>query len=65
MSDDTDGDDGVFLWLLFQNKEKAEEKGAKPKHVVSTRGVQAEIRGPREGEWDPHLLYSTWHTQQF
>nr|XP_058136052.1 myosin light chain kinase 3 isoform X2 [Dasypus novemcinctus] len=31
-----------------ENKEKAEEKGAKPKHAVSTRGVQAEIRGARE-----------------
>ncbi|XP_037671968.1 myosin light chain kinase 3 isoform X2 [Choloepus didactylus] len=32
----------------WYNKEKAEEKGAKPKHALSTRGVQAEIRGPRE-----------------
>ncbi|XP_006872638.1 PREDICTED: myosin light chain kinase 3 [Chrysochloris asiatica] len=31
-----------------ENKEKVEEKGAKPKHALSTRGVQAEIRGPLE-----------------
>ncbi|KAM9191798.1 myosin light chain kinase 3 [Dugong dugon] len=31
-----------------ESKEKVEAKGAKPKHVLSSRGVQAEIRGPRE-----------------
>uniref|UniRef100_F7DYP4 Myosin light chain kinase 3 n=1 Tax=Monodelphis domestica TaxID=13616 RepID=F7DYP4_MONDO len=34
--------------ILEENKEKAEEKGAKPKHALSTRGVQAEIRRPLE-----------------
>ncbi|XP_020840750.1 myosin light chain kinase 3 isoform X2 [Phascolarctos cinereus] len=33
---------------LEENKEKAEEKGAKPKQTLSTRGVQAEIRRPLE-----------------
>ncbi|XP_043843536.1 myosin light chain kinase 3 isoform X2 [Dromiciops gliroides] len=33
---------------LEENKEKAEEKGAKPKQTLSTRGVQAEIRRPSE-----------------
>ncbi|XP_006170519.1 myosin light chain kinase 3 isoform X2 [Tupaia chinensis] len=33
---------------IFANKEQVEEKGAKPKHALSTRGVQAEIRGPWE-----------------
>ncbi|XP_068938664.1 myosin light chain kinase 3 [Petaurus breviceps papuanus] len=33
---------------LEENKEKAEEKGAKPKQALSTRGVQAEIRRPLE-----------------
>uniref|UniRef100_G3SP33 Myosin light chain kinase 3 n=1 Tax=Loxodonta africana TaxID=9785 RepID=G3SP33_LOXAF len=31
-----------------ENKENAEEKGAKPKYGLSSRGVQAEIRGPWE-----------------
>uniref|UniRef100_A0A8C0DYC4 Myosin light chain kinase 3 n=2 Tax=Balaenoptera musculus TaxID=9771 RepID=A0A8C0DYC4_BALMU len=31
-----------------ENKERVEEKGAKPKHALSTRGVQAELRGPWE-----------------
>ncbi|XP_047384436.1 myosin light chain kinase 3 isoform X1 [Sciurus carolinensis] len=31
-----------------ENKEQVEEKGAKPKHALSTRGVQADIRGPSE-----------------
>uniref|UniRef100_A0A8D1T4Y5 Protein kinase domain-containing protein n=1 Tax=Sus scrofa TaxID=9823 RepID=A0A8D1T4Y5_PIG len=31
-----------------ENKERVEDKGAKPKHTLSTRGVQAELRGPWE-----------------
>ncbi|XP_048648208.1 vacuolar protein sorting-associated protein 35 isoform X2 [Marmota marmota marmota] len=31
-----------------ENKEQVEEKGTKPKHALSTRGVQADIRGPWE-----------------
>ncbi|XP_055993037.1 myosin light chain kinase 3 isoform X2 [Sorex fumeus] len=31
-----------------ENKERVEEKGAKPTHVLSNRGVQAEIREPWE-----------------
>ncbi|XP_057567303.1 myosin light chain kinase 3 isoform X1 [Hippopotamus amphibius kiboko] len=31
-----------------ENKERVEEKGAKPKHTLSTRGVQAELRRPWE-----------------
>ncbi|XP_055409390.1 myosin light chain kinase 3 isoform X4 [Bubalus kerabau] len=31
-----------------ENKEQVEEKEAKPKHTLSTRGVQAELRGPWE-----------------
>ncbi|XP_058383705.1 myosin light chain kinase 3 isoform X3 [Diceros bicornis minor] len=31
-----------------ESKERVEEKGAKPKHGLSSRGVQAEIRGPWE-----------------
>ncbi|XP_532569.5 myosin light chain kinase 3 [Canis lupus familiaris] len=31
-----------------ENKDRVEEKGAKPKHALSTRAVQAEIRGPWE-----------------
>ncbi|XP_032469693.1 myosin light chain kinase 3 [Phocoena sinus] len=31
-----------------ENKERVEEKGAKPKHALSTRGVQAELKGPWE-----------------
>ncbi|XP_076988427.1 myosin light chain kinase 3 isoform X2 [Tamandua tetradactyla] len=45
------------------NKEKAEEKGAKPKHVVSTRGVQAEIRGPREERQKVGLPAGTLESQ--
>ncbi|XP_044617147.1 myosin light chain kinase 3 isoform X3 [Equus asinus] len=33
---------------LFANKEQVEEKGAKPKHVLNTRGVQAGTTGPWE-----------------
>ncbi|XP_069312403.1 myosin light chain kinase 3 isoform X2 [Eulemur rufifrons] len=33
---------------IFANKQRAEEKGAKPKHALSTRGVRAGIRGPWE-----------------
>ncbi|XP_047648496.1 myosin light chain kinase 3 isoform X2 [Phacochoerus africanus] len=33
---------------IFANKERVEDKGAKPKHTLSTRGVQAELRGPWE-----------------
>ncbi|XP_008700890.2 myosin light chain kinase 3 [Ursus maritimus] len=32
----------------LENKDRVEEKGAKPKHELSTRAVQAEIRGPWE-----------------
>ncbi|XP_049559643.1 myosin light chain kinase 3 isoform X1 [Orcinus orca] len=32
----------------WYNKERVEEKGAKPKHALSTRGVQAELKGPWE-----------------
>ncbi|XP_055001779.1 myosin light chain kinase 3 isoform X2 [Sorex araneus] len=32
----------------WYNKERVEEKGAKPTHVLSNRGVQAEIGGPWE-----------------
>ncbi|XP_035944143.1 myosin light chain kinase 3 isoform X1 [Halichoerus grypus] len=32
----------------LENKDRVEEKGAKPKHALSTRAVQAEIRGPWE-----------------
>ncbi|XP_042523314.1 myosin light chain kinase 3 [Dipodomys spectabilis] len=31
-----------------ENKEQVEEKGAKPKHVLNTRGVQADLKGPWE-----------------
>ncbi|XP_006191407.2 myosin light chain kinase 3 isoform X1 [Camelus ferus] len=31
-----------------ENRERVEEKGAKPKHTLSTRGVQAELRAPWE-----------------
>uniref|UniRef100_A0A5F9C8B9 Myosin light chain kinase 3 n=1 Tax=Oryctolagus cuniculus TaxID=9986 RepID=A0A5F9C8B9_RABIT len=33
---------------ILASKERVEEKGAKPKHALSTRGVQADIRGPWE-----------------
>ncbi|XP_012891523.1 PREDICTED: myosin light chain kinase 3 [Dipodomys ordii] len=32
-----------------ENKEQVEEKGAKPKHILNTRGVQADLKGPWEG----------------
>ncbi|XP_064438042.1 myosin light chain kinase 3 isoform X2 [Mirounga angustirostris] len=32
----------------LENKDRVEEKGAKPKHALSTRAVQAELRGPWE-----------------
>ncbi|XP_034881184.1 myosin light chain kinase 3 isoform X2 [Mirounga leonina] len=32
----------------WYNKDRVEEKGAKPKHALSTRAVQAELRGPWE-----------------
>ncbi|XP_058530093.1 myosin light chain kinase 3 isoform X2 [Ochotona princeps] len=32
----------------LSSKERAEEKGAKSRHVLSTRGVQADLRGPWE-----------------
>ncbi|EPY76094.1 hypothetical protein CB1_001506009 [Camelus ferus] len=33
-----------------ENRERVEEKGAKPKHTLSTRGVQAELRAPWEDD---------------
>nr|KAF6407510.1 myosin light chain kinase 3 [Molossus molossus] len=34
--------------VLRLNKDREEEKGAKPQRALSTRGVQAELRGPHE-----------------
>ncbi|XP_072488223.1 myosin light chain kinase 3 isoform X1 [Notamacropus eugenii] len=43
---DTGGRQGPDHVQRLANKEKADEKGAKPKQTLSTRGVQAEIRRP-------------------
>ncbi|XP_027723730.1 myosin light chain kinase 3 isoform X2 [Vombatus ursinus] len=45
---DTRGHRGPDPVQRLTNKEKTEEKGAKPKQTLSTRGVQAEIRRPLE-----------------
>uniref|UniRef100_A0A8C9P423 Myosin light chain kinase 3 n=1 Tax=Spermophilus dauricus TaxID=99837 RepID=A0A8C9P423_SPEDA len=39
---------GSLVDIHEENKEQVEEKGTKPKHALSTRGVQADIRGPWE-----------------
>ncbi|XP_077607518.1 myosin light chain kinase 3 isoform X1 [Crocuta crocuta] len=44
---------------IFANKDRVEEKGAKPKHALSTRAVQAEIRGPREESQKSNLPEGT------
>ncbi|XP_048211640.1 myosin light chain kinase 3 [Perognathus longimembris pacificus] len=42
-----------------ENKEQVEEKGAKPKHLLSTRGVQADLKGPWEGNKKAELPEGT------
>ncbi|XP_034528637.1 myosin light chain kinase 3 isoform X2 [Ailuropoda melanoleuca] len=44
---------------IFANKDRVEEKGAKPKHELSTRAVQAEIRGPWEESQKANLPEGT------
>uniref|UniRef100_A0A8C7BIV4 Myosin light chain kinase 3 n=1 Tax=Neovison vison TaxID=452646 RepID=A0A8C7BIV4_NEOVI len=44
---------------IFANKDRVEEKGAKPKHALSTRAVQAEIRGPWEESQKANLPEGT------
>ncbi|XP_045844257.1 myosin light chain kinase 3 [Meles meles] len=43
----------------LENKDRVEEKGAKPKHALSTRAVQAEIRGPWEESQKVNLPQGT------
>uniref|UniRef100_G1L205 Myosin light chain kinase 3 n=1 Tax=Ailuropoda melanoleuca TaxID=9646 RepID=G1L205_AILME len=43
----------------LENKDRVEEKGAKPKHELSTRAVQAEIRGPWEESQKANLPEGT------
>ncbi|XP_044112154.1 myosin light chain kinase 3 [Neovison vison] len=43
----------------LENKDRVEEKGAKPKHALSTRAVQAEIRGPWEESQKANLPEGT------
>uniref|UniRef100_A0ABI7W840 Myosin light chain kinase 3 n=1 Tax=Felis catus TaxID=9685 RepID=A0ABI7W840_FELCA len=45
-----------------ENKDQVEEKGAKPKHVLSTRAVQAEIRGSPEESQKENLPEGTVET---
>ncbi|XP_047693175.1 myosin light chain kinase 3 isoform X1 [Prionailurus viverrinus] len=45
-----------------ENKDRVEEKGAKPKHVLSTRAVQAEIRGSPEESQKENLPEGTVET---
>ncbi|XP_050779020.1 myosin light chain kinase 3 isoform X2 [Gopherus flavomarginatus] len=40
---------GNLVEILMETKDKPEEKGAKPKHVPSNRGVQAESKESLEG----------------
>uniref|UniRef100_A0A8D0HN00 Myosin light chain kinase 3 n=1 Tax=Sphenodon punctatus TaxID=8508 RepID=A0A8D0HN00_SPHPU len=40
---------GSLIEFLEETKDKPEEKGAVPKHVLSNRGVQAESKTPLEG----------------
>nr|XP_003937293.1 myosin light chain kinase 3 isoform X1 [Saimiri boliviensis boliviensis] len=42
-----------------ENKEPVEEEGAKPKHVLSTRGLQADARGPGEESQKVDVLEGT------
>ncbi|KAL0620413.1 Myosin light chain kinase 3 [Plecturocebus cupreus] len=42
-----------------ENKERVEEEGAKPKHVLSTRGLQADARGPGEESQKVDVLEGT------
>nr|XP_010346114.1 myosin light chain kinase 3 isoform X2 [Saimiri boliviensis boliviensis] len=44
---------------IFANKEPVEEEGAKPKHVLSTRGLQADARGPGEESQKVDVLEGT------
>ncbi|XP_045298585.1 myosin light chain kinase 3 isoform X2 [Leopardus geoffroyi] len=46
----------------WYNKDRVEEKGAKPKHVLSTRAVQAEIRGSPEESQKENLPEGTVET---
>ncbi|XP_032710469.1 myosin light chain kinase 3 [Lontra canadensis] len=43
----------------LENKDRVEEKGAKPKHALSTRAVQAEIRRPWEESQKTNLPEGT------
>ncbi|XP_049477578.1 myosin light chain kinase 3 isoform X1 [Panthera uncia] len=45
-----------------ENKDRVEEKGAKPKHVLSTRAVQAKIRGSQEESQKENLPEGTVET---
>ncbi|XP_022374483.1 myosin light chain kinase 3 isoform X2 [Enhydra lutris kenyoni] len=44
---------------IFANKDRVEEKGAKPKRALSTTAVQAEIRGPWEESQKTNLPEGT------
>ncbi|XP_059524115.1 myosin light chain kinase 3 isoform X3 [Myotis daubentonii] len=44
---------------IFADKEREEAAGAKPQRALSSRGVQAELRGPREGSQQADLPEGT------
>ncbi|XP_060041608.1 myosin light chain kinase 3 isoform X2 [Erinaceus europaeus] len=44
--------EGSLVDCSAEDKDRVEEKEAKSKHALSTRGIQAEIKGPWEGQDD-------------
>lgn len=49
----------TVIFVIFQAKEKLEESGSKPKHVLSNRGTQTESSKPSEG------MYHSGHVTVF
>ncbi|NXN26361.1 MYLK3 kinase, partial [Nycticryphes semicollaris] len=57
---------GNLLEILVEAKDKPEESGAKPKHVLSNRGTQTESKKPLEAhkaDWKPQVKERTAQQQ--